>query len=156
MKSLQGIRRTLISLAVLGLASRVFVPAGFMPAPLDEGWPIKICPSVLSGDALIFGTRGPAGSVAGHHARHDPHRQHESPDPAPHEHHSSGEEGAPHNLCPVGAFFASSALLESGEALVFAPEIVHQTASADSQPAKLAPVAGPQPRGPPSELPFYT
>lgn len=55
-KKLNRTRRALIWAVYLGLACRVLIPAGYMPAPLDEGGPFKPCPSGLSG--RIFENHG--------------------------------------------------------------------------------------------------
>jgi hypothetical protein len=40
---------------LLGLAARVFVPAGFMPGPIADGWPVVSCPGQSHGTRLANG-----------------------------------------------------------------------------------------------------
>ena len=45
-------RRRLIALVFLGLAVRVVMPAGYMPAPIGEGGSFVPCPGGMSGASL--------------------------------------------------------------------------------------------------------
>lgn len=49
-------QRSLIGLIYLGLACRVLIPTGYMPAPLSEGGPIVLCPSGIP--AALLGIAG--------------------------------------------------------------------------------------------------
>lgn len=56
-------RVALYALLALGLLGRVLVPTGFMPAPVAEGWPIKLCPA----QAPAFSSPSSEGHHTGHH-----------------------------------------------------------------------------------------
>jgi hypothetical protein len=56
-------RRKLIALLFLGLAVRVVMPAGYMPAALGEGGPFVLCPGGLTGASFFLA----AGSEGEHH-----------------------------------------------------------------------------------------
>ena len=96
-------RRLLIWLTYLGFACRVFIPAGYMPAPFAEGGPVILCHGGMSGK--IFATF--AKVHGGHHsAAH-------SGAAANTEDGSSTGDGGQHEaweLCPVGATLKASAL----------------------------------------------
>ncbi len=57
-------RRNLIALLFLGLAVRVIMPAGYMPASIGEGGPFVLCPGGLSGASYFLAT---GSEVEGHH-----------------------------------------------------------------------------------------
>lgn len=60
--------RSLTFLIYIGLACRVLVPTGFMPAPLSEGGPIVPCPGGLVALSAPSGDRDPG---AHHDREHD-------------------------------------------------------------------------------------
>lgn len=68
-------RRNLIGLLWLGLALRVLIPVGYMPAPFSEGGPIVLCPDGLPAGLFAamddrLSVRHHAGSANGAHG-HD-------------------------------------------------------------------------------------
>lgn len=144
MNTLKGFARyALFLLAGAGLVGRVFIPAGFMPAPVAEGWPVKLCPSVVgvsegrhqshAGDHDT-GHHGGEGHVAASH----------------HDARESDERNTQHNPCPLGALFASAALVENGDSLFYAPELGSLARGAESPAFSSTPAVGFNPRGPPS------
>lgn len=137
-------RLALIALACLGLVGRALVPAGFMPAPLGDGWPIKICPGV-PGNAFLF---GPTTEAADHHAGH--HGDHLADDSTSHENHDP-DRSADRNPCPVGAVFLFAALLSSDELAVILPRSF-EVAPRATPSATAASQTSAQPRAPPSPL----
>ncbi len=58
-------RRLLPLFVLAALACRLLIPAGYMPAALDEGGPIQLCSSGLPSSVL------PGGSGQGDHHDHD-------------------------------------------------------------------------------------
>ena len=58
-------RRLLPFVVLAALACRLLIPAGYMPAALDEGGPIQLCSSGLPSSVL------PGGSGQGDHHDHD-------------------------------------------------------------------------------------
>lgn len=82
------VRRTLICTAYFALACRLAIPPGYMPASLEDGWPIKLCPAGLP-DGLLSAEKG---------------------DHAQHQDNGLDEESAP-AYCPVGSLAELSALL---------------------------------------------
>ena len=135
-------RLALIALVSLGLAGRILVPAGFMPAPLGDGWPIKLCPGVPGNEFLL-------GAAAEHGGHHDSH--HGSDHGGHHGDHGPDERGD-RNPCPVGSVFSSAALMGSEDPPITLPR------GMEALPAITVPVTGTsttsaQPRAPPSPLP---
>ncbi len=63
-----SVGRCLALWLLLGLTVRAFVPAGFMPASFDEGWPVVPCPGVLHDPAGRAG--GDPGKSSGHEGHH--------------------------------------------------------------------------------------
>ena len=63
--ALSRCRRALASVALLAIILRVLVPAGFMPAPLSDGWYLSLCPQGHSSAAV---TALP--DEGGHHLHH--------------------------------------------------------------------------------------
>jgi hypothetical protein len=98
----KGAGRLLIWLAYLGLACRVVVPAGYMPAPLADGGPIVLCHGGAAGQVLSR-----LGELAGnHHSEHgDQHRDH---------HPDTGEDGSgvhdAWEICPLGKVLTAAAI----------------------------------------------
>lgn len=80
--------RALFSAALLGIALRIFIPAGYMPASLSEGGPFVPCP----GSMPISVSRVMAGH--NHHA------------------HGAGTAHSDHDNshCPIGALFSAAAV----------------------------------------------
>lgn len=81
------LRRVLLGLAHVALASKLLIPAGYMPAAIGAGGPIALCP----GEFPIELLSGPAG-----HADHGEHTEHD--DASIREH------------CSLGALAATPAL----------------------------------------------
>lgn len=81
-------RANLICLAFLGLAVRVVMPAGYMPAPLAEGGPFVLCPDGFFSSTFTDAT-----------------------DAAPDDHHGHAANDAADiwKFCPFGFVFGSSA-----------------------------------------------
>lgn len=96
-------RYLLIWLTYLGFACRVFIPAGYMPAPLAEGGPIILCHGGLSGK--VFATV--AEERHGHHSPAQSSAAVDTEDGSPT--HDNGQHEA-WELCPVGATLKTSAL----------------------------------------------
>lgn len=142
-------RRVLFHLALVGFLCRALVPAGFMPAPLSEGGPIRVChggpvgalitalaegriqaadehhgldPAAYAGFEAYVHSSGEASGVRGSslHAS-------STTDPTPVGHAAGdGDHGAAHDAvhehwerCPIGAAFAFTLL--TGEAPVALP-----------------------------------
>jgi hypothetical protein len=106
---LARLRRCLILLSLLGFACRVLVPAGFMPAMLSDGGPIRICHAGAAGaffQAFADYRSGPAGhselAHAGHHAG-------SQPAAADQDDKHSGDHAA-WERCDIGAVFAYAAI----------------------------------------------
>ena len=126
-------RRALIRVLLLAFACRALVPAGFMPAPLAEGGPIRVCPS---GPAAAFF------AALGH--RHASHTNHAHPGQAgrpsgAHGHDGRSSEHDAWDHCPTGTAFAHAALVSEYPA--FAVERDHafdRTEPADSATTLLA------------------
>lgn len=86
-------RRLLTSGLALAFACRALVPVGFMPAPLDSGGPIVLCPGGAGGAIARFLSE----RAALEHAHHPQHEH--APDS-----HDAWE------YCPVGASLGAAAL----------------------------------------------
>lgn len=65
------IPRFLPQLALLGMVLRVTIPMGYMPAGIDGGWYLKLCPDAMRVVAAYEG---------GHHDQHQ-HRDHHDNSP---------------------------------------------------------------------------
>jgi hypothetical protein len=89
----------LVGLAYFALACRLVIPAGYMPAPLDQGGPIMLCPGGLFGGV-------PVASEDAHTSHGD---QHSHGDDSS----ESGHAGWEH--CPVGSILAAAALTSVAE-----------------------------------------
>lgn len=133
--------RTLVFLAAVGLAGRVLVPAGFMPAALGDGWPVKLCPASPGAEWL-------SASHADHHA--SDHHGHGSP--AHPDGHDNGGQGETHDPCPLGAAFASTAVVDAGALVIFTPQVVDRVPAGVSRMPVSATATSSQPRAPPSPL----
>jgi len=106
-------RRILFRLALIGFLCRALVPAGFMPAPLSDGGPIRLCHGGQAGAAFALLENARAVESASSHEQHAPadvghdahHASHASGD-----HDAAGkDQRAAHegwDRCPVGAAFA--------------------------------------------------
>jgi len=98
-------RHLFINLALFGFLCRALVPVGFMPAPLADGGPIRVCHGGAAGllFAALLEQRSSASETAhdshadGHHSEHD--------DPDRDLNHEGWER------CPVGATFAFAVLV---------------------------------------------
>src|SRR5690554_1121859 len=119
-------RRVIFRLALVGFLCRALVPAGFMPAPLSEGGPIRLChggaagallellDAARSADAEDPRSTGDAGASASHehHAAadfgRDEHRVSHAAEIGDHgaggDDHRATHEGW--DRCPVGTAFA--------------------------------------------------
>lgn len=99
-------------LALIALALKLVVPAGFMPGSLTSGEWLVVCPSGLPAGMLeSFSGHGGqsvgSGPHAGHHVAADGHGEHpQAPDHSDHADHfeRSGD-------CPTGASAAQTALV---------------------------------------------
>lgn len=106
-------RRALFQLAIVGFLCRALVPAGFMPAPLSEGGPIRFCHGGPAGALLASIADRRAFAAAeradGHDARNSIHEHaHAGADAATDGGHDAGHEGW--DRCPVGAAFSFAVL----------------------------------------------
>lgn len=89
-----GYRRpptVLLMAAALTLLLRTLVPAGYMPAPLTNGWPVQICPDGLP----LAAVEALLGQAHDHH-HHGGHAD-------------AGNDTAMPEQCELGAGFAASA-----------------------------------------------
>ncbi len=86
-------RRPRLLFAITGTAFllRLLVPAGYMPAAVDSGWPLQLC-----GDGI------PAEIMAHLTGAH-------------HHHHAHGDTGSMPEHCDLGGGFAADAVLASME-----------------------------------------
>jgi hypothetical protein len=109
-------RRPLFYVVYLALACRLLVPAGFMPAPLAEGGPLRLCPGGAAGALLEALAAGDVASSAQHDTRHRHHGHDNNGGKAP-------EQYDPWQYCPVGAVFASATLV--GESSTTVLELEH-------------------------------
>lgn len=91
-------RNLLVKLALLGFLCRALVPAGFMPAPLADGGPIRFCHGGPAGALLtaLIEQRSPETSAEHAHSSHEEHHDHTRDD--------ASHEGW--DRCPVGTAFA--------------------------------------------------
>ena len=110
-------RRVLFRLALVGFLCRALVPSGFMPAPLADGGPIRLCHGGPAGALLaLLEPRGSDEARFDVSALHDAasHEHHAAADVASDEHlarhaAASGDHHAVHegwDRCPVGSAFA--------------------------------------------------
>lgn len=137
----RGFRCAVLWLATLGFVCRLLVPAGYMPAPLEAGSLLQICPTGLHGVELqLAALAGPVHAHAGH-------GQAQADVPAPHDH--AGGTGYDNELCPVGALFASAVAVGEFAAPLLAPEF-SRPQSRDRFPAIPLRLLLPQSRAPPS------
>lgn len=97
-------RHVLVKLALIGFLCRALVPAGFMPAPIADGGPIRFCHGGAAG-ALLTALLSQRSSLAEEHAHAGDHGhgQHED-DHRDHVKHEAWDR------CPVGTAFAFAAL----------------------------------------------
>jgi hypothetical protein len=131
-------RSAVLWLTWLGFASRLIVPAGYMPAAPGEGGYIRLCPA------------GPAGALVNavspeRTAHHHESGQHHGESP---NHDHGGGQGYDTEYCPAGAFFSAAVAVPAFDSqlrqLSFARPVHGNAAFA----ALLRPVSG-QPRAPP-------
>ena len=93
------------------------MPAGYMPASVDSGWPVMLCPEGLPEGFLS--PRSAAGARPLHHAHHSPvgHDPSHAPTPAdlsaPQDHgqHDTGEHSAS-SYCPLGSAINAAVIAE--------------------------------------------
>ena len=142
-------RHLLVRLAFIGFLCRALVPVGFMPAPLADGGPIRLCHGGAAG-ALVAALleQGAAPAAAEQEALPHSHHSHAGDHLAQHD---GQEQNAVHEgweRCPVGAAFAL-AVLASDVALPLLP-LEHVLAASDSKSSVPRPLAAPyQARAPP-------
>jgi hypothetical protein len=98
-------RLALIWLGYLGLACRMLVPAGYMPAPLGQGGPVILCHGGIAGE--FFKSLRTERADADHHAHHGD-ASSGSHDVASHDDGSGQHEAW--ELCPIGSALAAVAL----------------------------------------------
>lgn len=89
MRKRSVIRTALLRATCIAFACRLLVPAGYMPAALGEGWPIKLCHQGLPEHLLG--------------AHHDGHHQE-------HDQHDSGEQLLWEH-CPFGALLGAALIV---------------------------------------------
>jgi hypothetical protein len=142
-------RHVLVKLALIGFLCRVLVPAGFMPAPLADGGPIRFCHGGAAGALLTAlveqRSTGDVGASRPHHGDvgqhfHGEDRRSGGDDSAGEGHddhvdqdrHSDHERGANHegwDRCPVGTAFALAALVSDFALPVLPLEHVYAASS---------------------------
>lgn len=129
------LKRLLVGLVWLSLASRVVVPPGFMPASLEEGVPIKLCPGIVGGGGH------------GGHGTAEPSRPGKPglEDGEP----ESGDEDGGHVPCPLGVLFASAFLVGSVDLMPYPLTDLERVPSGDTPFSQTVSAFVPQPRGPP-------
>jgi hypothetical protein len=117
-------RSAVLWLSWLGFASRLIVPAGYMPASPGEGGYIRLCPA------------GPAGALVNAVSPERPAHHHESGQhhgESPNHDHGGGQ-GYDTEYCPAGAFFGAAVAVPGFDAsilqLQFARPADHDTAIA--------------------------
>jgi|GEM_PF-2084858 hypothetical protein len=104
-------RRLLVRLALIGFLCRALVPVGFMPAPVADGGPFRLCHGGAAG-ALVAALLGQASTsfaaddYAHEYAHSDPrHSHHAGVDhAAPDDRQNANHEGW--ERCPIGAVLA--------------------------------------------------
>src|SRR5690606_37644470 len=129
-------RNLLVKLALLGFLCRALVPAGFMPAPLADGGPIRFCHGGPAGALLTALIE----QLSAEHA----HSSHE-------EHHDHTRDDASHegwDRCPVGTAFAFAFLTADVALPLLPPEDGPEAGRFDPVLPPLIP-AHYQPRAPP-------
>ncbi|HEX6993062.1 MAG TPA: hypothetical protein VF339_02845 [Gammaproteobacteria bacterium] len=97
-------RQLFVNLALIGFLCRALVPVGFMPAPLADGGPIRICDGGIAGALLAALTEQRASAVQpaadthadAHHSQHDDHQR--------------GLDHEGWERCPIGTAFAFAVL----------------------------------------------
>lgn len=128
-------RRHLIGLVLLGLAVRVIMPAGYMPAPIGEGGPFVLCPGGLSGAQYFLADDGE--HADGH--EHDP---------------DDARQANAWAFCPLGAVFGSAVLVTDLVAAV--PSPLTFVPAADPQSVEISTaIRTTRVRGPPQQQPLH-
>jgi hypothetical protein len=107
-------RHPLLYVAYLALACRLVIPAGFMPASLADGGPLRLCLGGPAG-ALLQALAAQAGASREQHEQHHHHDHDNEGGATPAEH-------DPWQYCPVGAVFASAALVGESSVDVLEPD----------------------------------
>jgi hypothetical protein len=146
-------KQLLIRLAVVAFACRALVPIGFMPAPIDEGGPIKVCHGGHAGAFFraLSEIRGSEQRVGHDHASHGAHG-HALPSGDGDAREESPGESAEHGgweHCPTGAAFAASVLVAEVTFLFVAPAQSLEPIEPDRLVARLF-VGSYQARAPPT------
>lgn len=122
-------RRPRLLFAITGAAFllRLLVPAGYMPAAVDSGWPLQLCGDGIPAEVMAHLT-------GAHH----------------HHHHAHGDAGGMPEHCDLGGGFAADAELAS-------MEVAGAPAPTALQPRRLPPLLDQirvyptqQPRAPPA------
>lgn len=143
MNPVQRTRLVFGFLACLGMAGRVAIPAGSMPAPAADGTYVKLCPHGLNG-ALLPAAEG--------HADHSPAVDGERS--VPEERRSPSRDSRDtSNVCPVGAAFAFAALLDGGQVVAPLPVIAATSQDGVLESASRATTPS-RSRAPPRRLTF--
>jgi len=110
---LSSTRAALLRLGLAALLLRALVPAGFMAAPLSEGWPLTLCPSGMAPASFLVLLGSPvSGDVHGAHDTHDTHdtqREHHGL-PGEHAAHMDGSDEPP-PACGLSAGYSAIAPL---------------------------------------------
>lgn len=126
-------RHAILSLALgASLLLRVLVPAGYMPAPVADGWPLQLCPDGMPMAAM----RALLGDGHHHHRHHG--------GPAAFAAANAGADAVADTAaaampaqCELGAGFAAATLLDSAgvpPSFVGAPTIVRRDPAAPTAP----------------------
>jgi hypothetical protein len=145
---LRSARQRLIRLTALGMLCRALVPVGCMPAALDDGGPFKFCHGGAAGElwqvlAELGASERASSGVHASHADHAAALEQSGDEPDRTVDHAGWEH------CPVGAAFASFALVsDGGVALAVLDHVFEPIESA--VPVARAFVRLYQARGPPT------
>jgi len=98
-------RHLFVNLALIGFLCRALVPVGFMPAPVADGGPIRVCHGGAAGTLLAALLEQRTSGVLGDsHSHADGH--HSQPDEPERDLNHEGWE-----RCPIGTTFAFAVLV---------------------------------------------
>jgi hypothetical protein len=122
-RSARSLHPLLACWLLFGLAARVLVPAGFMPAPLAEGWPVVPCPGQSHGSH-------PAGETPDGHQGHR-------------------DDDSCESDCYQGLFFALAAEVDAVDVVPQNLPELERIAVVHVASATAHAWDAPQPRGPP-------
>ena len=100
-----SLRDGLVRLALASLLLRALIPAGFMAAPVAEGWWLQLCPAGMTVSSYRALT---ADALASAHGAHHPSHSYIGEDSS-HSNHASHGDGEPDAACGLGAGFAAIA-----------------------------------------------